>query len=127
MADFKWIRFVTWEYADSTARGAAGGFSSTDLGKIAVQLDNTSYWILSAITPTWILVTGYISGGDAPANQLTLDDVSSSLDEVTLRNLNLKAHSVLAKQTFWQTYFSALTIEYQDLLHHSLFFTECNL
>jgi hypothetical protein len=42
-----------WEYADATARAAASGFAATDAGKIALQLDDMSLWILADITPTW--------------------------------------------------------------------------
>jgi len=43
-----------WEYADSTARGAATGFIATDLYKVALQLDDESLWLLTDYTaPTW--------------------------------------------------------------------------
>lgn len=48
-----------WEYADSTARNAATGFSSGDVGKIARQLDNNSLWLLTNEDPiTWSQVGG---------------------------------------------------------------------
>jgi hypothetical protein len=42
-----------WEYADETARLAADGFEASDVGKLARQLDDGSYWELTAVTPTW--------------------------------------------------------------------------
>lgn len=42
-----------YTYADSTARGAASGFTSADVGKVAKQTDNSSFWVLTATTPTW--------------------------------------------------------------------------
>ncbi len=47
-----------WEYADATARGAASGFTSDDVGKLARQLDNNTLWMLTATTPTWNQVGG---------------------------------------------------------------------
>lgn len=45
-----------WEYADSTARLAATGFAAADLKKWALQLDDNTYWQLTAVTPTWAAV-----------------------------------------------------------------------
>lgn len=56
-------------YADATARLAATGFeralgggivafATADLYKKALQLDDASEWILTAITPTWVQVSG---------------------------------------------------------------------
>ncbi len=42
-----------WEYADATERAAATGFTSDDIGKEALQLDDFTSWTLTAITPTW--------------------------------------------------------------------------
>ena len=40
-------------YADATARLAATGFGAADVGKVARQTDNGSFWLLTAATPTW--------------------------------------------------------------------------
>ncbi|MDD5329913.1 MAG: hypothetical protein PHX38_07910 [Sulfuricella sp.] len=45
----------SWSYADAAARMAATGLVATDVGKIARQLDNNSFWELTAVTPTWAL------------------------------------------------------------------------
>jgi hypothetical protein len=42
-----------WEYADAAARTAATGFVSGDVGKLALQLNDYSLWMLTATTPTW--------------------------------------------------------------------------
>lgn len=48
-----------WEYADATARTAATGFTSGDVGKLARQLDDNSLWILADDSPvTWQEVGG---------------------------------------------------------------------
>lgn len=51
-----------WEYADASARTSAGGFVSADLYKIALQLDDKSYWMLTATTPTWARIIGAPAG-----------------------------------------------------------------
>jgi hypothetical protein len=43
-----------WEYADASARQAATGFVASDVGKLALQLDDFTFWALSAVTPTWV-------------------------------------------------------------------------
>ena len=47
-----------YEYADETARLAATGFVAADIGKVARQLDNNSFWVLTTTTPTWMSITG---------------------------------------------------------------------
>lgn len=42
-----------WTYADAAARAAATGFAAGDLTKLALQEDDNSLWMLTAITPTW--------------------------------------------------------------------------
>lgn len=43
-----------YSYADAAAREGASSFVSADLGKIARQTDNNSYWVLTATTPVWV-------------------------------------------------------------------------
>jgi hypothetical protein len=45
-----------WSYADTAAREAATGFVTADIGKLALQEDDNTLWILTAITPTWVAV-----------------------------------------------------------------------
>lgn len=49
---------ITFIYADETARTSATGLTSQDIGKLAWQQDNNSFWILTAITPAWTSVLG---------------------------------------------------------------------
>ena len=68
-------------YADAAARLAATGFvrsasgevpfDSTDLYKKALQLNDASEWILTAVTPTWVQVSG--------AGALAADSVTNTL------------------------------------------------
>lgn len=44
-------RLYTWSYADETERLAATGFTSSDLGYVAIQTDDDSLWMLSGYNP----------------------------------------------------------------------------
>jgi hypothetical protein len=47
-------RAHNWEYADATARLAGAGFLADDVGKLALQLDDGTYWRLTDDSPiTW--------------------------------------------------------------------------
>src|SRR5262245_7834025 len=60
-----------WEYANAAARTGAGGFASTDVGKLARQLDDNSIWMLTATTPTWLQVGSGAGPGGAAGGALT--------------------------------------------------------
>ena len=49
-----------WAFADASARAAATGFVAGDVGKLALQLDDFSLWVLKATTPEWGSVGGYV-------------------------------------------------------------------
>ena len=57
-----------WEYADETARQGATGFVAADLKKLALQLSDHTFWVLTATTPTWVAVN-YDSGAERLANK----------------------------------------------------------
>lgn len=63
----------TWSYADATARLGATGFASADVGKVAMQLDNSTFWVLTAITPTWsqFFSSGFVYSGQPFSVQIT--------------------------------------------------------
>ena len=42
-----------WVFANAAARNSGGAYQTYDIGKIAYQVDNGSYWRLTATTPTW--------------------------------------------------------------------------
>ena len=47
-----------WIFPNETARKAVTGlYANNDIGKIAYQQDNGTYWRLTAITPTWASIT----------------------------------------------------------------------
>lgn len=47
---------ITWTYTNAIGRTGASGFVSTDIGKFAWQADTNAIYILTATTPTWVLV-----------------------------------------------------------------------
>lgn len=51
-------RLANWEYATASARTAATGFTADDIGKIAKQTDNNTFWELTAVTPAWLQIGG---------------------------------------------------------------------
>jgi len=48
---------ISWTYADQVERLAATGFVSDDVGQIAFQQSDTTYWQLIDTVPTWRQVT----------------------------------------------------------------------
>lgn len=59
-----------WEYVNTVAREAATGFVDSDVGKLARQTDSNTLWLLAAVTPTWVQVSGG-SGSDASSLSIT--------------------------------------------------------
>lgn len=55
-----------YEYVDSTARLAATGFVSGDVGKLAFQASDATYWVLASTTPTWSALKGEPGEPGAP-------------------------------------------------------------
>lgn len=51
-----------YQYTNASARTGASGFTTADLGAIAHQQDNDTYWVLLSTTPTWGM---FISSGPA--------------------------------------------------------------
>lgn len=50
-----------WEYANASARTGATGFVLSDIGKFSRQLDDNSVWMLIAVTPTWVALSGAVA------------------------------------------------------------------
>ncbi len=84
-------RLENWVYANAAARLAATGFVSGDVGKVAFQTDTSSYWRLTATTPTWIgIVPSQASGTIASGATANID---FSLDCSTFKTRTLSANS----------------------------------
>ena len=52
-----------FEYADAAARTGATGLVAADIGKVAKQTDDLSWWVLSETTPVWKPLTEMILSG----------------------------------------------------------------
>jgi hypothetical protein len=63
-----------WNFPDATTRQAAGNYKAADIGKIAFQTDNDSYWRLDSVAgglPTWVpLTTGGLPTGGTTGQRL---------------------------------------------------------
>jgi hypothetical protein len=81
-----------WEYADSTAREAASGFVASDVGKLALQESDYSFWVLSDFSPvTWVAIAGdhtQQEGWFSLAGGRNLNTTNSYLENVTGRVMN---------------------------------------
>jgi len=66
-----------WNYADAGARTGATGFATSDIGQLAYQSDNQTFWRLQSTTPTWLQDTsgGIIVKG---AMTCTVTDISDT-------------------------------------------------
>ncbi len=58
-----------WTYPDAATRLAATGFGAADVGALALQLDTSALYLLTATTPVWMLSQG--PAGPAGANGAT--------------------------------------------------------
>ena len=54
---------MAFTYADAAARTGATGLVSTDIGKVAKQSDDGSFWLLTNYSPVaWVALTGASAG-----------------------------------------------------------------
>ena len=72
-----------WSYLNASERVAATGFVATDVGRLALQTDNYSLWVLSAVTPTWVEVAGSGSS-DLPFTSITDPAVDAAVTTVII-------------------------------------------
>jgi len=88
---------VAFSYADATARAAATGFLAADVGKIAFQVSDGTFWLLTATTPSWAqypigvpitnsVLTSVLSGGEYPIWQFC--NAASTADQTSLATSN---------------------------------------
>lgn len=47
----------SYEYADAAARLAATGFVASDVGRVARQASDNTFWVLSTTAPAWLEIT----------------------------------------------------------------------
>jgi prepilin-type N-terminal cleavage/methylation domain-containing protein len=98
---------ANWTYANAAARTGATGFVAGDIGEIAYQSDNGTYWRLTATTPTWVsdnslLVIKSNLPTDTPAGFIrTVTDLA--LNQTTngvTQSLNARSLRVTLNYTF---------------------------
>jgi hypothetical protein len=71
----------SFEYADASAREGASGMLSTDVGKLARQIDDNTIWILTDDSPvTWAQVGGNQAGGISEESHRALKQLIHYLD-----------------------------------------------
>lgn len=71
-------RIESFTYADQTAREAATGLTAADIGKIALQSSDESYWRLSDNSPlTWVAVGGG-GGGGGTVDYILIKDIKTA-------------------------------------------------
>ena len=80
-------RLYNWEVQDTAALNALV-VTSGDIGKVARQLDNNTYWILNQVSPT-VEWGGFGSGSGSGGNTLesTGDIAFNALSPITLGNV----------------------------------------
>lgn len=71
-----------YEYADAAARTGASGFTAGDIGKVALQLDDDSIWVLIATAPTWSELTSSTVASHASTHQ------NGGADEINVAGLS---------------------------------------
>jgi len=88
----------SFEYADETARLAATGFVTADIGKLARQISPESLWTLTSITPTWNTVSGDGTlNTDQKAGIDNADSPSAVNPFITASELGYENHITVAK------------------------------
>ena len=70
---------VAYVYADAAARLGATGFTAEDVGKVARQDDDSTYWVLTAATPAWVQLA---LGTLVPLATVAPEDVTTTVSEV---------------------------------------------
>jgi hypothetical protein len=75
-----------YSYANAAARTGASGFVTADIGKVAWQTDDDTFWLLKATTPTWAQIGGS-----------TVSDATISITDITTNNVSTSKHGFFPK------------------------------
>jgi hypothetical protein len=85
-------RLTNWEYTTASARTSATGFTADDIGKIAKQTDNNTFWELTAVTPAWLQIGGSFGiSVNITVNEEDGDEISIDIQIEDLNGDNLEA------------------------------------
>lgn len=108
-------KIENWVFADQTAREALSSALPEDIGKIAFQQSDNTYWRLTDDSPlTWIQLGGGGGGGglvESPINKLGDDDI-----------FDLSAISQAYKNLRIEAYFRCYNIDFDDVVSNLLIF-----
>jgi len=85
-------RLANWEYANASARTSATGFMAHDIGKIAKQIDNNTFWELTAVTPAWLQV----GGGSNIQVDITIGSETSNEIQVTCQIQDSSGNDIIS-------------------------------
>jgi len=85
-------RLANWEYANASARTSATGFMAHDIGKIAKQTDNNTFWELAAVTPAWLQV----GGGSNIQVDITIGSETSNEIQVTCQIQDSSGNDIIS-------------------------------
>lgn len=69
----------SYEYVNASARTSATGFTSSDIGKLAWQQDNDTFWVLTSATPTWVTFGSSGTWGGISGTLSDQSDLNSAL------------------------------------------------
>jgi hypothetical protein len=84
---------IAYTYANAAARMGAVGFVTDDLGKLAWQQDDNTFWVLSATAPAWVELT---------ASSILVPGTVSALSLATSQNnLNPASWTDITRQTIF--------------------------
>lgn len=75
-------------YANATERLTATGFVASDLGKIARQEIDQSYWVLEDVTPLWKAF-----GGGGGSSELSFDSITDPAVDAAVTSAVIDVHS----------------------------------
>ena len=95
-------RWANWEYADATAREAATDFMAHDIGKICKQLDNGTFWELTAVTPVW----AQAGSGSTIQLDITIGEEAANEIEITLQLQDSSGNNITSGRHAFHTWLS---------------------
>lgn len=64
---------IAYTYATLDDMTDASGFQSSDIGKVAKETDNGTYWVLADVSPTWVPLGSSALSSQTVSTSLTLN------------------------------------------------------
>lgn len=92
--------FHNWEVADTAALTALP-LAASDVGKVALQLDTLTFWVLRDDTgPIWAPLTGFATVLVGGQPDIVLEDADDALTLVAGSNMAIVTDPILKTATF---------------------------